>query len=395
MSVAPPPLRVLIAHNAYQYRGGEDAVVDAEADLLRRHGHEVLLYRRENAELAQAGKAGAALQSLWSSRTREEVSAAIRHFRPDVIHVHNTVPLISPSLYWTAAEQGVPVVQTLHNFRLLCPQAVLLREGRVCEDCVGKLPWRGVVHGCYRGSRAQTAVLALGTTLHRAAGTWRDKITRYIALSEFARAKFIAGGLPAERIRIKPNFVDLPGAPEQPREGALFVGRLSEEKGVETLLALARQLPEGQRIRVVGEGPLALQVKAEPRIEWLGPLSGDAVYARMREAQLLLVPSICFENFPRTIVEAFACSLPVLASDLGALPEIVQSGVTGLLARAGDAQAWAARLMGALARPGDLRVMGQRARLHYEQVLSAAANHRQLTDIYREAMQAAQATGAR
>ncbi|HEY4083226.1 MAG TPA: glycosyltransferase family 4 protein [Burkholderiaceae bacterium] len=380
------PSRVLIAHNAYQYRGGEDAVVEAECALLRQRGHEVELYQRDYAELMQTGKVDAALQALWSSRTGEDISATIRRFRPEIIHVHNTVPLISPSLYWAAARHAVPVVQTLHNFRLLCPQALLLRDGRICEDCVGKVPWRGVVRACYRGSVAQTAVLALGNTVHRFAGTWSDKITRYIALTDFARDKFIAGGLPADRICVKPNFVDLPALPDVPRSGALFVGRLSEEKGVDTLLEMARRLPEGLPIRMVGDGPLAGRLAAEPRIEWLGSLPSDQVYALMREAQLLLLPSICYDNFPRTLVEAFACGLPALVSDLGALPGIVQVGVTGLLAPAGDGPAWAKAVTDALARPDALAAMGRRARLHYEHELSAPANYRQLVEIYQAAL---------
>src|SRR5450830_1369347 len=228
-------MRILFIHNAYQHRGGEDSVVKAEIDLLRSHGHVVEIYGRHNDEIAAIPRLSLAGQTLWSGITVDDVARLINSFNPDVIHVHNTFPLISPSLYWAANRARLPIIQTLHNFRLLCPQAMFLRESKVCEDCLGKVPWRGVVRGCYRGSPAQSLVLASMVTLHRVIGTWRNKVTRYIALNEFCRQKFIEGGLPAERIVVKPNFVDSPASVEASREGFLFVGRLSVEKGLSTL----------------------------------------------------------------------------------------------------------------------------------------------------------------
>ncbi len=375
-------MRVLVAHNAYQQRGGEDSVMEAEVALLRQRGHEVEVYLRHNSDLERMGRAQAAVQALHSRRTSNEMKAVLAQFRPDVIHVHNTVPLISPSIYWAAAHAGVPVVQTLHNFRLLCPQGLLLRDGHVCEDCVGHLPWRGVMHGCYRGSRSQTAVLALATTVHRFAGTWQNKVTRYIALNEFARRKYIEGGLPSDRISIKPNFVDLPALTGGSRQGILFVGRLSPEKGVDTLLAAANNLPSGVRLRVAGSGPLEAQVRAHPAVDYLGALQPEQVYEQMRSSALLLLPSICYDNYPRTLVEAYACGLPVLASALGALKDLVIEGRTGWLAPAGDALAWSLQIGNALSQPALLYTMGIQARELYEQELTGATNYLKLMDIY-------------
>ncbi len=249
-------MRVLIVHNVYQHRGGEDSVVEAEAELLLSRGHAVEFYFRNNDEIDIKPNLSLVGQMFWSSRTTEDIAGVIANFKPDVIHVHNTFPLISPSLYWAAAKASVPVVQTLHNFRLLCTQAMFLREGKVCENCLGHMPWRGVVHGCYRESNAQSAVLAGMVTMHRAIGTWRNKVTRYIALNEFCRQKFIEGGLPAERIVVKPNFVDFSVLPEIPRQGFLFVGRLSAEKGVDILVTAVRQLNHAS-VRVAGAGPEA------------------------------------------------------------------------------------------------------------------------------------------
>ncbi len=380
-------MKILLAHNAYLHRGGEDAVAEAEAELLSRHGHQVLLYRRDNRDLAEMGKAQAAADTLWSRRTEAEVGELLRAERPDIVHAHNTFPLISPSLYWAANAAGVPVVQTLHNFRLMCPQAMLLRDGQVCESCVGRLPLPGIVHACYQGRRAQTAVLSGMLVLHRALGTWAHKVQRYIALNDFCRDKFIAGGLPAERMAVKPNFVDLPAPPEGPRQGLLFVGRLSPEKGVAVLVQAAAELAPGA-LRVAGTGPEAARIAGQPAITALGTLDGPQVAAEMAQAVALVIPSLWYENFPRTLVEAYACGLPVLASRLGALAELVEDGVTGLLVAPGDAADWLAKMQWALAHPERMAVMGRAARARYERDYAPEVNHGQLMDIYREAIQA-------
>lgn len=381
-------LRVLIVHNAYQHRGGEDSVAESEIELLRAHGHTVETYWRSNDEIASLGRAQAAMQTFWSSKTVRDIESLVTRFKPDVIHAHNTMPLISPSLYWVASRMEIPVVQTLHNFRLLCPQALLLRESKVCEDCVGKVPWRGVVRACYRGSVVQSGVMALMLSGHRALGTWQNKVSRYIALNEFARSKYIEGGLPADRIAVKPNFVDVPSLPAEARSGFLFVGRLSQEKGIQVLMDAIKLMPAGTRLRVVGSGPLEAQVRGVAGVDFLGPLDAETVYREMRRAQALVLPSICYENFPRTIVEAFACGLPVLASDLGPIPGIVANHRTGILFPANNPTALALCLQWALDNSEDLAPMGAAARIEYESKLSPSVNYAQLVGIYQDAIQA-------
>lgn len=377
--------RVLVIHNAYQHRGGEDTVVEAEIALLRAHGHEVETYCRSNDDVAGMSSSALARQTLWSARTTRDLDALFGRFRPDVVHVHNTFPLVSPSLYWAAARAGIPVVQTLHNFRLLCLNALFLREGRVCEDCMGKLPWRGVTRACYRGSRPASAALAGMLALHRTLGTYRSKVTRYIALNEFCRGKFIEGGLPADRVVVKPNFVDfgVPGA--GPRAGLLFVGRLSTEKGIATLAAAMALLP-GVSLRVAGDGPEAALLGDVPGVKHLGSLPGEAVREEMARAVALVVPSIWYENFPRTIVEAFACGLPVIASRIGALADIVTDGETGLLFEPGDQRDLADKLAWAQANSDRMAEMGRRARAQYEAEFSAEVNYRRLIAIYADAV---------
>jgi len=377
--------RILLVHNAYQHRGGEDSVVEAESALLRSRSHAVEFYGRDNDELADASRLSVARQTFWSTRTSEDVQRLITSFMPDLIHVHNTFPLISPSLYWAAARARIPVVQTLHNFRLLCPQAMFLRGGKVCEDCLGRVPLPAVVHGCYRGSRATSAVLTGMLGFHRALGTWQNKITRYIALNEFCRQKFIAGGLPAERIVLKPNFVDFAAPVAQRRTGFLFVGRLSAEKGLNVLLDAAKQVPE-LMVNVAGSGPQADLLVGQQVVQALGALDGDGVRAAMSAAVALVLPSIWYENFPRTIVEAFGCGLPVIASRLGALAEIVEDGVTGLLFEAGNARELAERMRWAQAHPERMAEMGLAARAEYEARYTAAGNYEMLMKIYDEAI---------
>jgi glycosyltransferase involved in cell wall biosynthesis len=388
-------MRILYAHNAYQHRGGEDAVVEAEISLLRQRGNTVHEYFRHNDRIAACSQAGVALNTFWSRRTASEIGELIAKVRPDVIHCHNTFPLISPSLYWAAARAGVPVVQTLHNFRLLCPQAMLLREGKVCEDCLGKLPWRGAVRGCYRDSRLQSTVLAGMTTLHRALGTWQHKVTRYIALNNFCRDKFIAGGLPVDKIMVKPNFVDwpsrTPAASTQVRQGFLYVGRLSPEKGLAVLAQAAALMGQGLALRVAGTGPQSAILDGIPDVFPLGALSADAVRHEMERAIALVMPSIWYENFPRTLVEAFACGLPVIASRLGAMAELVVDGETGLLFNPGDATDLAAKLQWAQANPVEMACMGANALRKYQAEFTAERNYEQLMAIYQDAI-AAQAT---
>lgn len=378
-------LKVLVVHNRYQLAGGEDAVVDEEVRLLRSRGHEVETYLRDNHELKDISALDAFSQALWSRRTWREITQLVDGFRPDVIHAHNTFALVSASIYWAAKRAAVPVVQTLHNFRLLCVQAMFLREGRVCEDCLGRVPWPGVVRKCYRNSGLQSAALATMVGMHRTIGTYREKVARYIALTEFCRAKFIEGGLPAARIVVKPNFVDVAHPPETSRSGGLFVGRLAPEKGLDTLIDSLRELPN-VAIDVIGDGPERSKAEPHSQLKVTGWLAPAAVQERMQHAGYLVMPSIWYENFPRTLVEAYANGLPVIASRLGAMAELVEHGRTGLLFEPGDPSDLARHLAWAEAFPKKMRAMGERAREVYEQRFTPERNYEQLMAIYHDAI---------
>ena len=378
--------RVLFVHNAYQQAGGEDSVVDDEIALLRDRGHDVFEMRRDNHEIEDISRASLALQALWSTHTHRQTVAEIERHRPDVVHVHNTLPLVSPSVFWACAQAGVPVVQTLHNFRIACPQAMFLRDGRVCESCIGRVPLPALRHGCYRDSRVQTAIVVGMFSLHRGLGTWRNKVTRYIALNEFCRTKFVQAGLPAERIVVKPNFAKADGGETPgPRHGFLFVGRLSPEKGIDVL---ARAWDEccGMSLAVAGTGSAAGLLENRVGVTLLGSLSQPQVRGAMQRAIALVMPSLWYENFPRTLVEAFGAGLPVIASRLGAMAELIEPGITGLLFEPGDAQDLAEVLRWAQQHPDRMAEMGRNARQRFNERYTADINYPRLLEIYRSAI---------
>lgn len=390
----PTHQKIVVAHNFYQQAGGEDVVFAAETALLRAHGHEVVEYIADNHEVEGRSRLRLAADTIWSRGSRKAMAALLAETRPDLLHLHNTFPLISPSVYYAARDAGVPVVQTLHNYRLLCLNSLFYRDGHVCEDCLGKaLPWPGVVHSCYRGSRAASGAAAAMLGTHRALGTWTKLVDRYIVLTEFARGKLIQGGIPVEKLMVKPHFVDPdPGCGMHDGGFALFVGRLSAEKGVGTLLGAWEQLGTNVPLKIAGDGPLAARVEAaataNPSIEWLGRLSGAEVTELMGRAALLVVPSECYETFGRVVIEAFARGTPVIASNLGAVPELIATGQAtepGSLFQPGDSVDLAAKITTLWQQPQTLAAMGRAARAEFEAKYTAERNYARLMEIYEEA----------
>ena len=386
-------MRIALIHNLYQQHGGEDAVFEAERLLLECRGHEVASFVEDNNRLNRMRPLSVALNTIWSHEAMSKLRRLIQATRPNVAHFHNTFLMISPAAYYACQAAGVPVVQTLHNYRLICPGALLMRDGRVCEDCVGKaVPWPGVVHGCWRGSRAGTAMVAAMLTVHRLMKTWQEQVNVYIALTEFSRQKFIEGGLPAEKIVVKPNFVALdPGEGQHEGGYALFVGRLSPEKGVMTMLRAWKGL-KGIPLKIVGDGPLmeAVQdfVKREGLrdVEILGRKPREEVLLLMQEARVLVFPSEWYEGFPMAIAEAFTCGLPVIASRLGAMAEIVENSRTGLHFEPGNSEALAAKVAWAWSHLREMAEMGHEARREYKARYTAERNYEMLMEIYRKAM---------
>jgi glycosyltransferase involved in cell wall biosynthesis len=329
-------MRILIAHNRYQESGGEDAVVQDEMALLRRHGHAVELLEEDNDVIdGLRGKMIASVSIFYSEHSRRRMRRALDDFQPEIVHVHNWFPMLSPSIIMEADASGVAVVQTLHNFRMLCANALLFRDGMVCTDCVGKsIPVNGIVHGCYRGSRAGSAIVTAAYAFHRLARTW-DAVDLFVAVSCFQREMLVRGGLSAEKVVVKPNFVGLDTweAGRNTEDFALFAGRLSQEKGIGTMLSAWSTGKIPLRLKIMGDGPMADEVRAcaaaKMSIEYLGLQPLEAVYLEMAKARFLVFPSESFETFGRAIVEAFSQGTPALAADLGAVRELVEDSATG------------------------------------------------------------------
>jgi glycosyltransferase involved in cell wall biosynthesis len=386
-------MRILVCHNFYQQPGGEDEVFRAEVELLRHFGHEVATFEMDNDAVETMSKPALMAATVWNGRSYAAMRQAVRKLNAEVVHFHNTFPLISPAAYSAARAEGAAVVQTLHNFRLLCPGANLFRDGKACEDCIGKrMPWPGVVHKCYRQSTTASAAVATLITVHHGIGTWRNAVDLYLAPTEFARGKFIAGGLPADNLMVKPNFVDPdPGVATGDGGYAIYVARLSHEKGLETLLAAWERLGGAVPLKIIGDGPLAPQVTAAqqhtPNIDWLGRRPLAEVYDAIGRAMLLVFPSRCYETFGRVAVEAYAKGTPVIASRHGAAGDIVRDGVTGTLFEPGNAEALAEGVRRMLGDRLTLSNMRSAARREYEAKYTGAANHKQLMTAYRRALE--------
>jgi glycosyltransferase involved in cell wall biosynthesis len=385
-------MKLVLVHNTYQQPGGEDVVFEQEKRLLQRAGHVVVTYCRSNREILEFSAIGRALvapRTIWSGDSHREFAALLRREDPDVVHVHNTFMMISPSIYSACRDHGVPVVQTLHNFRLLCPAATFFRDGKICEDCVDHGLWCSVRHGCYRNSRPATVTVALMLSSHRRMGTWDELVDCYLALTEFSRNKFVAAGFSADKIVVKPNFVDPdPGPRDRDGEYALYIGRLSKEKGLATLVQAWSRLRTRIPLEIVGDGPEREELEAQAQsdstsqIAFRGRSSHEATLAAAKRAKFMVLPSECYENFPMSIVEAFACGTPVICSRLGGMEELVEDHRTGLLFAPGNADDLAEKVEWALSHPSDLAAMGREGRREFEEKYTAEKNYSYLMDIY-------------
>lgn len=384
-------MRVLTLHTFYQQPGGEDQSYAAEVALLKSKGNEVFTLTFHNNELSNISIWRQAQMAIWNEKAYHRLKEAIRMYSPDIAHVHNTFPLASPAVIHAIKNEGIPLIMTLRNYRLLCVNALFFRNGQVCEACLRHIPWRGALHGCYRDSKSASAVVFGMVGLHRTIDTW-GLVDRFVALTEFARKKFIEGGFPEEKIVIKPNFVyPDPGIGGGKGGYALYVGRLSPEKGVRTLLKAWKLLQGTIPLKMVGEGPLAEEINQAAHelqgVEWLGRKSPEEVYALMGEAAFLIFPSEWYETFGRVAIEAFAKGTPVIASALGAVGEVTDHGRTGLHFRPGDPEDLADKVEWLLSHPQELARMRKEARAEYEAKYTAERNYEQLIVIYQKVLE--------
>jgi glycosyltransferase involved in cell wall biosynthesis len=384
-------MKILVAHNYYQQPGGEDTVVKFELELLRRHGHEVLFVEFSNKdfnELNPAAKVSNVLSWDFSKRSYEIIHQHCLNFRPDIAHFHNTFYMMTPSVYAACHEAGVPVVQSLHNFRLLCSNAVFYRDGHTCEECLDFTLSRGIRYGCYHDSKVLTWAVVRMLEANRRNGQWINQVDAFIASTDFCRQKFEQGGIPKEKIWVKGHFIPQdPGLRNQIKDYFVFAGRLSEEKGVKVLLEAFKDL-RNVKLIIMGDGPLKgfaedfIRKHGLNHIRMAGFLQRQEYYDTLKGAQAVIFPSVCYETFGMTIVDAFACGIPVIASDHGSMPELVQDGKTGLLFEPGDAGALKEKIQSLVQNPQQIPVLGAQARKYYETNLSVESNYRQLMSIY-------------
>jgi glycosyltransferase involved in cell wall biosynthesis len=381
-------MKILLLHNRYQFAGGEDAVVEAEKNLLESNGHDVMLLEASNHDITGSlQKVNAAVSAIYSFYSKQRVIQVITEFQPNIVHVHNFFPLFSPAVYYACHQARVPVVQTLHNYRLLCLNAYLFRQGKVCEDCLGKpIPIPGIVNGCYKDSKTGSAIVAAMLSTHRTLQTWNRMVDSYIALTEFSRQKFIENNLPPEKIVVKPNFIPNPGLGNGTGNYALFVGRLSPEKGINILLKAWKLIGNKLPLKIVGEGPLSSEViqaaKENDSIDYVGRKSPEEVYKLLQEAKFLVFPSMWYEGLPRTIIEAYATGTPVIASNLGSMSSLIKDGLTGLLFQPGNIQDLVNKIDWSLKNPEKITQMRSYARAEFEEKYTPEKNYQMLMEIY-------------
>jgi glycosyltransferase involved in cell wall biosynthesis len=386
-------MKIVVAHNFYMQPGGEDQVFRAEIELLREYGHDVVPFEIHNDAVADMSNPALLVATVWNRETAGALREVVRKHQPQIVHFHNTFPLMSPAALYSARAEGAAVVQTLHNFRLLCPGSLLYRDGHACHECLGKkFAMPAIRHGCYRGSRAATAVTAVAITIHRTIGTWDSKVDAYIALTPFAHDKFIEGGIPQEKLHIKPNFLHTdPGARAGGGGYATFVGRLSQEKGLPVLLNAWAKLGRDIRLKIIGDGPMAPQVRAavadNPAIEWVGHRSMSEIFDIVGGADLHVFPSQCYETFGRVAIEAFAVGTPVVASGHGAMADLVGSdGRLGAIFTPGDPDALATQVRQLLSSPTLRTSMRKTVREEFENHYTGPRNHVRLMQIYNAAL---------
>lgn len=382
-------MRILIAHCRYKQRGGEDVVFESEAAQLRDAGHEIDTFIADNSSINErsfVSKIVTASTTVWGVRETHRLAAHIQSFGPEIVHFHNTFPLLSPSAYYACAAASVPVVHTLHNYRTFCASGMLLRSGTICERCLGKRFYNGVRFGCYRGSRAASIPLVASQYLHWSMNSYQRKVDKFIALTNFAKQKYIEAGFLEEKIVVKPNSVAEPLSWKRSLgDYALFVGRIAPEKGLRTLIRAWGK--RSQRLIAVGDGPERMPLEEEVgrtrlNVHFVGARTRQEVMELLSRAQCLIVPSEWYEGFPMTIVEAYSMGVPVVASRIGSLAEVVLEGKTGMLFDAGNIPQLSDLLSNTIDNWRLLEVLGAEAKRGFRQYYSPEANVKSLEHIY-------------
>lgn len=386
-------MKILVIHNEYLERGGEDQAVASEIRMLREYGHTVITYFRSNKEISRMGflgKAAFLLKDIYGNRSSyNDICELARKERPDIAHIHNIFLVLSPSVYRALKESHIPIVHTLHNYRLVCMKGTFYRKGNICESCLGGRFSAGIFNRCWRGSLFLSAVLAGLLHKNSKENTFLGNSDAFIALSGFSRNKFKEAGFPEDKLFIKPNFADFEFGRDKKQGYGLFVGRLVDYKGLDTLLKAYEKLNK-HHLKIIGDGPmfnqLKTRVKNSKNVQLLGRLSRKETLGYLAKASFVVFPSECYENMPLAIVESMGCGTPVIASDLGAMRELIDDNVTGLLFRPRDPEDLAGKIRFLTQSQEIIRQMGMNIRKEYESKFTKQNNYAILMDIYNKAI---------
>lgn len=387
-------MKILVIHNYFNERGGEDEVVDSEINLLKQYGHEVIVYKSTNKEIDSYSlyrKIRYLIKEFnWSESSYSQVKDIVIREKPDIAHIHNVFYNITPSVYYALKEQRIPVVQTLHNYRFFCPNAILYRKGKICERCLHGNFLNSLPNRCWRNSLVLTFFLARLLSLHHKKKTFINNIDIFIALSEFSKNKYIEAGFCREKFLVKPNFINLPSKERIPSQDyVLFIGRLEDYKGIITFLAAAQKFKQFQ-FKIIGDGPLYPGIQKKigrfSNIQLLGRLPHEQVLQFLCGACALVYPSDCYETFGRAIIEAFACKVPVVASNRGAMSELINDTSTGMLFEPGNSDDLAAKLKYLMQNNGLLNNIKDNAYREYITKYTPEKNYKLLIDIYTQAI---------
>ncbi len=387
-------MKTIAIHNYYQNRGGEDQLFEDEVQLLESKGHQVHRYTLHSNSIKDRNLIRVAADTIWNGRTYRELQNLIREHQPDVIHSVNTFPLFSPSVFHAARKSNVPFVATIQNYRFFCAQSMCFRNGQACEACLGKIPWRAVVHRCYKNSLAGSAIVASMQLLHQQLQSWQKYVDVICVASEFSKSKLLSAGFEASQLMLKPNFAPFdPGMQNGSKNYAVFVGRLSDEKGLSTIVEAWHELGRSGidiPLKIVGNGPDAQRVEelveTNPNVQWLGYISNKEVYQAVGDAACLIFPSAGYESLPKTLIESMAVGTPVIGSKIGSIPEVVRENETGYLFDAGDASSLSRCVQKLFANPSDFGRLRNNCRKLFDTKFTAEVNYQQLISIYLEAI---------
>lgn len=381
-------MKILVLHNEYRIRGGEDVMVDREVALLKSRGNEVITHKITNHSIKGIPqKLGAALNCSYSVRSKEMVNRLLKEHRPDLCHVHNFFPLLTPSVYDACRENSVPVVQTLHNYRLFCANGLFLRDKRPCELCLHGSVLNSVKYACYRGSRLATLPVAKMIAKHRQEGTWSSKVDGFVTLTSFAKQKFAAGGLPETLLHTKYNFCEDLGLGKRQGDYAVYLGRLSAEKGILTLLeSWSNDFPE---LVFVGDGELSEAVVncRKPNVRWAGTKGREAALQLLSNARLMILPTECYEGgTPSSLIEALCLGIPVIMSKIGGTAEVLKDSENALLFEAGSPEGLSSAVRRFLGDNALEQRLSSGARITYERMFTPEKNYGRLLEIYGSAI---------